>query len=112
MRFITRIEEVILLSVWRLQDNAYGITIQEEVKRITGKSWLSGAIYASLSRLLKHGLVTSIKGEPTTARGGRYKIFYKLTEQGQAALKAISKINALAWEGLPQFDLEKDSEKI
>jgi DNA-binding PadR family transcriptional regulator len=112
MRLISRIEEVILLSIWRLQEDAYGITIQEEIKRITGKTWLTGAIYASLSRMLKNGLVESIKGEPTRERGGRHKIFYKLTEKGQNALLTISKINSLAWQNLPAFDVEESNEKI
>lgn len=63
MRLISRIEEIILLCIWRLQDNAYGITIREEVIKATGKVWLTGSVYASLSRLLKHGLVVSIEGE-------------------------------------------------
>ena len=52
MRLISRLEEIILLSIWRLRDNAYGITILDEVARATGKTWLTGSIYASLGRLL------------------------------------------------------------
>jgi DNA-binding PadR family transcriptional regulator len=107
MRMISRIEEIILLSIWRLQDNAYGITIREEVIKATGKAWLTGSIYASLSRLLKHGLVVSIEGKPTTERGGRRKIYYKLTPEGQRALLAVKRINSLIWSDLPTFEVKE-----
>jgi PadR family transcriptional regulator PadR len=107
MRLISQIEEIILLCVWRLQDDAYGITILEEVVKATGKTWLTGSIYASLSRLMKHGLVESIEGEPTSERGGRRKIFYKLTPEGQRALMAIRRVNSILWTDLPTFDFEE-----
>lgn len=105
MRLLSRIEEIILLAVWRLQGNAYGITIRDEVTRATGKTWLIGAIYASLSRMLDNGLVVSSEGEPTSERGGRRKILYRLTEEGQTALKEIKRIHALAWGGIRDFEV-------
>ena len=104
---ISRIEEIILLSIWRLQDNAYGITIQEDVIKATGKTWLTGSIYASLSRLLKHGLVESIEGEPTAERGGRRKIYYELTLEGQQALLAVRRVNSIIWSDIPAFKVKK-----
>ena len=107
MRLISRIEEIILLSIWRLQDDAYGITILEEVENATGKTWLTGSIYASLSRLLKRKLVTSIEGDPSPERGGRRKIYYRLTTEGQKALLEIKRMNTQAWNDLPAFDIKK-----
>ncbi len=107
MRLLSRIEEIILLAIWRLQDNAYGITIREEVGRATGKTWLTGAIYASLSRMLNNGLVVSFEGEPTKERGGRRKILYRLTEEGQKALLKIKQINDINWEGLTDFEVSE-----
>jgi DNA-binding PadR family transcriptional regulator len=107
VRLISRIEEIILLSIWRLQDDAYGITILDEVANATGKTWLTGSIYASLSRLLKHGLVESIEGEPTAERGGRRKIYYKLTPKGQKSLMAVRRVNSILWKDLPAFDVDE-----
>ena len=107
MRLVSRIEEIILLSIWRLQDNAYGITILDEVAKATGKTWLTGSIYASLGRLLKRQLVASVEGDPTPERGGRRKIYYRLTIEGQKALLEIKRLNALAWNDLPLFEIEK-----
>ena len=104
MRLISRLEEIVLLSIWRLQDNAYGITILDEVKQATGKNWLTGSIYASLGRLLKSGLVVSVEGEPTAERGGRRKIFYRLTHEGKQALLAVKRVNEFLWTSLPPLD--------
>ncbi len=106
MRLVSRIEEIILLSIWRLQGNAYGITIRKEVIKVTGKTWLTGSIYASLSRFLKHGLVVSFEGKPTSERVGRRKIYYRLTPERQRALLAIKRLYTTAWIGLPAFEVK------
>jgi len=107
MKLVSRIEEIILLSIRRLQDNAYGITILEEVAKATGKTWLTGSIYASLSRLLKRGLVVSSEGDPTPERGGRRKIFYRLTPKGQQTLLEIKRINSIVWSDLPSLEVKE-----
>jgi PadR family transcriptional regulator PadR len=101
MRLVSRLEEIILLSIWKLQENAYGIAILDEVAGSTGKMWLTGSIYASLGRLLKWKLVESYEGAPLPERGGRRKIFYKLTPMGHQALLEVKKVNSAIWSGLP-----------
>ncbi len=104
MKYLSRVEEIVLLAVWKLQDNAYGITIKEQVYSDTGVKWRSGAIYAPLGRLLKNGYVTSRSGDPTPERGGRSKIFYDLTPYGKKALVEIQKINEAIWLGIPALE--------
>jgi DNA-binding PadR family transcriptional regulator len=106
MRLLSRKEEVILLSVWRLQENAYGVPICREVERATGRRWLNGAIYACLARLLKDGLLESLRGEPAPERGGRRKIYYRLTRDGKETLLAVQRMNALTWSGLPTLKVK------
>jgi PadR family transcriptional regulator PadR len=100
MKLLSRIEEIILLSIWRLDDEAYGIAIREEVVKATGKRWLLGAIYGPLGRLHKNKYVTSVKGEPTPERGGRAKVYYRLTKKGKDALAESYRVNTLIWEGI------------
>ena len=107
MKLITRIEELVLVSIWRLQEQAYGLVILEEMTRATGKTWMTGSIYASLANLLKQGLVEAIEGDPTPERGGRRKIFYSVTPKGQRALQQLQKIHANLWTALPPFELEE-----
>ena len=109
MKLISRIEELILVSIWRLQDQAYGLSIMEEVAKATEKKWLTGSIYVSLGRLLKQGLVEAVEGEPTPERGGRRKIFYRLKPAGQTALQEIRKVHNALWAGLPPFENEGES---
>ena len=70
MKLLSRVEEIILLAVWRLQDNAYGITIHGEVENLTGRKWNLGAVYGPLSRLHKNGYLSTEQGEPVAERGG------------------------------------------
>lgn len=109
MKLLSRIEEIILLSIWRLQGDAYGMTIRQEVIKTTGKNWLLGAIYGPLGRLQKNGYVTTIKGEPTPERGGRAKVFYLLTAEGKAALLEIQRVNAVIWKDIPSLVFEGES---
>lgn len=100
MKLLSRIEEIILLAIYRLGDEAYGMAIREEVIKATGKQWLLGAIYGPLGRLQKNGYVTSIKGEPTPERGGRAKVYYKVTKKGKGALVEIYRVQKMIWEGI------------
>ena len=104
MKLLSRIEEIILLSIWRLQDDAYGMTIRQEVIKATGKNWLLGAIYGPLGRLYKNGYVTTVKGDPSPERGGRAKVYYRLTKEGKIALLEIQKVNSIIWENIPSLE--------
>ena len=104
MNLISRIEELILISIWRLKDRAYGVAILEELSRTTGKKWMTGSIYASLARLLKQEFVIAVEGDPTPERGGRRKIYYEITGRGKKALGDLQQIHAALWEGLPLFE--------
>ncbi len=77
-------------------------------KNATGKTWLTGSIYASLSRLLNRDMVESFEGEPTAERGGRRKIYSRLTHEGQMALLAVKQVNSSIWPELPGFEVEDE----
>jgi len=105
MTFLSRIEEILLLAIWKLKEDAYGIAIRRQVERDTGISWLSEAIYAPLSRLKEKGYVTSIKAERSTEKGGRPRIYYRLTPFGLDRLSSVQTVTRSLWEGIP--DLKK-----
>jgi len=85
-RALGEFEQMILLALVRLGDDAYGVTIREEIERQTGREVFVGAVYTALGRLQKQGCVSSSIGEPTAKRGGRRKKFYALEPEGEAAL--------------------------
>ena len=79
-------EQIVLLAVLRLGDNAYGVTILGEIATHTGRSPSSGALYTTLHRMENKGLVTFRDGSPTPERGGRAKRFVTVTRRGRTAI--------------------------
>ena len=106
MDILTRTEEIILLAIHRLGNNAYGVTIRQEVERLTSKSYSVGAIYVPLDRMAERGWLTTNTGSPTAVRGGRAKRFYELTPAGKQALLAAKRLHEKLWSGIPELSLE------
>jgi PadR family transcriptional regulator PadR len=79
-------EQLVMLAVLRLDDDAYGTSIREELRTRAEREVSPGAIFTTLERLESRGLVSSRYGEPTAERGGRSKRFYKLSPEGRRAL--------------------------
>ena len=100
MKLLTRSEEYILLTVWRLQDDAYSLRIREQVSEITGHEWSLGSIYTPLERLARRRLLNSRLSPETPQRGGRKKRIYQLTPLGKKALVEIQLVGAAMWEGV------------
>jgi PadR family transcriptional regulator PadR len=103
MRLLSRKEEMILLAIWKLQndDGAYGVTIRSYIEKMTGIKWLFGAIYGPLGRLVDYGYVESFESDPLPERGGRRKILYRLTPRGKAELLTVNKLNKSLWQDVP-----------
>ena len=92
------LEQHILLAILRRAGDAYGVSIAEELEARTGKRHSFGAIYTTLERLKAKGYVESREGEATAERGGRAKVYFRLTGNGEAALdeslNAVSRLRA------------------
>lgn len=101
MRLLTRSEEYVLLAVWRLQGNAYTLSIMRQVSEVTGYQWQLGAIYVPLDKLTRKGYLDKSRGGPTRARGGRSKFLYALTPAGKSALQEIRAVQDAVWAGIP-----------
>ena len=100
MEVISRADEILLLAVLKLKDNAYGVTIVREVEKRTGKKLKLGGLWVSMDILAKKGLVKKTMGDPTPKRGGRSKIYYTLTPAGFKAIKTIHEFNQILWKGM------------
>ncbi len=110
MPLLSRTEEMILLAVWKLGENAYGVTIAEMLSHTTGKEWLLGAIYVPLERLENKGYLASDLGNPTNIRGGRRKRLYGLTKTGLKSLIATKNMEQSLWQNISLGKLEEDYE--
>ena len=80
-------EKLVLLAILRLGDEAYGVTVIEELERRTGRAAAPGAVYVALRRLEQKGMVSSRLGDPTPERGGRAKRFLRVEPPGLGALR-------------------------
>ena len=108
MKLLSRLEELLLICILRLQENSYTFLIREKLREITGKTWAFGAIFISLDRLERKGYVQSFLGHETPERGGRRKRFYRVTSYGVQTLVEILKIDQAMWKDLPLQILDKE----
>ena len=95
-------EQHVLLAVWRLGGQAYGASVRDELEARTGRSVAQGAVYVTLVRLEKKGLVRSRMSNPTPVRGGKAKRFFGITSEGIAGVQAARGALDRLWEGLPE----------
>lgn len=95
------LEQWVLLAVLRLGDGAYAVAVREEIHARTGRDVARGAVYVTLDRLERKGLVRSQLGPPTAERGGKAKRLYLLAAPGLQALKQALHGTQALLEGLP-----------
>ncbi len=105
MSLLSRNEELVLLAIWTLQDEAYTIPMQRHLERISGHTWSLGAIYSPIERLVRRGFLDSRTTDPTPRRGGRAKRIYRLTTRGRKALVDIRRVEEAAWKGITILQL-------
>lgn len=95
-------EQLVLLGVLRLADEAYGAAIRQEIHSRSGRDVSINAVYTTLDRLEGKGLLRSWVGEPTPQRGGRRKKYYALRPAGIAALRQAYRAFTAMADGLEQ----------
>ena len=95
--YLGEFEELVLLAVARLQDDAYGMNVRREIEQRTGRSVSIGAVYATVERLTNKGfLKTHLKSDA----GTRARRFFTLTPSAVRALVAGADFRARMWAGL------------
>jgi DNA-binding PadR family transcriptional regulator len=107
MKDLTLTEEMFLLAVWKLKDNAYGVTIRQYVVKETGRNYPIGTIYSALDKMTRKGYLRKTVGDPIPERGGRSKNYYHITKEGVNALKAAIKLKKLLWDSQTVMALNK-----
>lgn len=96
-------EELVLLTIAALVNEAYSVGICDELEKHTGRSVRLGVIHAVLNRLEEKGLVKSKLGEATNVRGGKRKRYYSITSAGKAALIRAKEIRDQLWSIIPEM---------
>ncbi|MCP4725147.1 MAG: PadR family transcriptional regulator [bacterium] len=108
MRVLTIHEQILLLAIWRLRDNAYGVRIRQSVADATKMVYTYGTLYSSLEQLVKKGYVTKTIGEATAERGGRRKIYYEVSPEGMKSLKEAKELQNTLWDGIPEVTFSEE----
>lgn len=98
MKDLTLPEEMVLLAVWKLKDNAYGVTIRKQVSRSTNRIFPYGTLYSILDKLTKNRLVIKSVSDPIPKRGGRSRNYYSITTEGVSALKVAMQLKKSLWD--------------
>jgi DNA-binding PadR family transcriptional regulator len=105
-KFMTRNEEIILLTILKLKGSAYGVSIRRQIYQDMGDKWSFASIYQPLDNLVRKKYVRRIKGDPTTRRCGKSKFYYEVTPEGKRNLQKLKKANEQVWKGIPEISLE------
>ena len=95
--FIGEFEELVLLTIACLGDEAYGVAIKEDIERRAKRGISIGSLHSTITRLEEKGFLNSALGEPTNERGGRRKRFFSITSSGQVALGNIKNLRDSLW---------------
>jgi len=100
-------EELVLLTIAALVNEAYSVGICDELTKRTGRSVKLGVVHAVLNRLEEKGLVKSKLGEATSVRGGKRKRFYTITSAGKAGLLKAKDVRDQLWSIIPDLTLKR-----
>ena len=98
--YLGEFEQTVLWALARCGEPAYGMTIHDAILEATGRDVSIPSVYVTLARLEKKGLVSSREGDPTPARGGRAKKFYRILPAGIRALRESRAMLENLWKGV------------
>ena len=101
-KYIGELEEVILLTVGILDDEAYGLAIKKDIEERLGRKVSMGALHTGLYRLEDKGYLNSTLGEATKMRGGKPKRYFRVTMTGQQVLQDTMNDRNKLWSSIPQ----------
>lgn len=100
---IGELEELVLLTVGSLMQEAYAVAILEEITTKTNRTMDVTAVHSVLRRLEKKGFVTSEMGGATSDRGGRRKRFFTLTKAGRRVLDETMELRLSLYQKMPKL---------
>ena len=108
LKEMTSTEEIILWAVWRLGDDAYGVTIRKIVSKSIKRIFPYGTLYSVLAKLTRMEYVRKVVGDPAPIRGGRRKNYYRITKKGKEALKGALDLKKKLWDKENELALIKE----
>jgi PadR family transcriptional regulator PadR len=107
LKDLTKIEEILLVTIWHLKENAYGVKIRQHVSSVIGRDLTYGHLYSALNQLAAKEYVEKSEGKPTIHRLGRPRVYYSITPEGLEAMRAAASVNEKIWSGISKVALER-----
>ena len=102
-------EEIVLLTVGILYDDAYGLGVTDEIEQRTGRTVTVSSVHKALMRLEQKGFLRSHMGGATEARGGRKKRLFTITNSGKEVLRDAREMRNALWQAIPRVVWEGGS---
>lgn len=96
--YLGELEELVLLTIVALGDQAYGVSIQQDLEQRCDRAITIGALHATIARLEEKGFLQSWMGGATAERGGRSKRFYEITQSGRKAVTEVKLLRDELWQ--------------
>lgn len=100
-------EEIFLIAIWHLRDDAFGLNIRDKIRGLTGETVALGTLYNTLDYLLRKGYVQTKRGGPSSSRGGHNKVYYSITPGGIQALQEARDLQGKLWKGVSLLPLNQ-----
>jgi DNA-binding PadR family transcriptional regulator len=104
---LSKAEEMVLLAIWRLGEDAYGVSVRRQIRKDTGKDYTYGTLYGLLRQMDHKGFVRKVKGDPLPRKGGRSRTYFMLTPLGVRALKDAITLHRRVWKDISEYSLDQ-----
>ena len=98
------LEELVLLTVCSLGEDAYGVSVHQHLATVSGRSISLGAVHTTLYRLEDKGYLSSAMGGSSPTRGGRRKRIFQATGAGREALRSANEVRQRLWDSIPSLE--------
>jgi PadR family transcriptional regulator PadR len=96
-------EQIFLIAIWWLKDEAYGVRIRDKIAEMTGRTFTFGTLYNTLDHLAKKGYLTSRAVQILNQAGGNKRVYYTITKAGLEALVEARDLQEAIWEGIKKY---------
>jgi PadR family transcriptional regulator PadR len=107
MKELSKAEEMVLLAIWRLENEAYGVTVRRQIRKDTGKDYTYGTLYGLLRQINHKGYIEKYKTDPLPKKGGRSKTYFRLTSSGIRALKDAIELHKRIWKNISEISFDE-----
>ena len=96
-------EQIFLIAIWWLKDEAYGVRIRDKIKEMTERTFTFGTLYNTLDNLARKGYVNSRPAQILHQTGGNKRVYYTITKAGLQALREARDLQEAIWKGIYKY---------